>query len=82
MDDWKRFVDTRITEEFGDLMFSCINLARHLKIDPELALHKTNNKFKQRFDYLEKKLKADNRSLFETNIEEMESLWQEAKTHV
>ena len=71
---------TRITEEFGDLMFSCINLARHLKIDPELALRKTNNKFKRRFEYLEKKLETDNRSLFETNLEEMESLWQESKS--
>jgi len=70
---------TRITEEFGDLMFSCINLARHLKIDPELALRKTNNKFKRRFEYLEKRLKTDNRSLYETNLEEMESLWQESK---
>ena len=71
----------RITEEFGDLMFSCINLARHLKIDPELALHKTNNKFKRRFEYLEKRLKAENRTLYESDIEEMESLWQEAKKH-
>ena len=71
----------RITEEFGDLMFSCINLARHLNIDPDLALHKTNDKFKRRFEYLEMQLKADNRSLFDTDIEEMESLWQEAKKH-
>ena len=69
----------RIMEEFGDLLFSCINLARHLHIDPELALSKTNNKFKQRFDYMEKELLKQNRSLHETTIDEMEELWQQAK---
>ena len=72
----------RLTEEFGDLMFSCINLARHLNIDPDLALSKTNNKFKQRFDYMEKELLKQNRSLRETTSDEMEALWQEAKNNL
>ena len=72
----------RLTEEYGDLLFACINLARHLNIDPELALSNTNNKFKRRFEYLEQQLKNNNRSLYETDPEEMESLWQEAKNYV
>lgn len=72
----------RLIEEYGDLLFTCINLARHLDVDPEIALSKANNKFKRRFDYLEKLLKDNNRSLFETDLEEMETLWQESKKHV
>ena len=70
---------SRISGELGDLLFSCINLARHLKIDPELALSETNEKFRSRFGYLEDRLKSSNRSLFEAGIEEMEALWLEAK---
>ena len=70
---------SRISGELGDLLFSCINLARHLKIDPELALSETNEKFSSRFGYLENRLKSSNRSLFEAGIEEMEALWLEAK---
>lgn len=70
----------RICGELGDLIFTCINLGRHLNIDPELALRQTNNKFKRRFEYLEKQLQSQNRSLYETDLDEMESLWQEAKS--
>lgn len=72
---------TRLTEEFGDLLFACINLARHLNIDPEFALNKTNSKFTQRFDYIEKKLLKQNRSIHEATSDEMEVLWQEAKNY-
>ncbi|MEM6877723.1 MAG: nucleoside triphosphate pyrophosphohydrolase [Bacteroidota bacterium] len=63
--------------EFGDLLFSLINYARWNDIDPEIALERTNQKFKQRFEHIESK--AGNR-LGEMKLEEMEQLWQEAKT--
>lgn len=66
-------------EELGDLMFVLINLARHLKIDPETALRQANQKFRQRFDFIEKQLKVVEKNLFEATTEEMEVLWEEAK---
>lgn len=63
--------------EFGDLLFSLINYARWQGIDPEAALEKTNRKFKYRFEYLEKK--AGDR-LGKMTLDEMEAIWQEAKT--
>ncbi len=66
-------------EEFGDLLFTLVNLGRHLKIDPGIALEKCNRKFKQRFLHIEKSLLAKGRSLEQTSLDEMESLWQQAK---
>lgn len=66
----------RISEEFGDVLFSLINYARYLKIDPELALEKTNQKFKRRFEYIESKA-GD--ALQTMSLEEMDVLWEEAK---
>ncbi|MBR9921416.1 MAG: nucleoside triphosphate pyrophosphohydrolase [Bacteroidetes bacterium] len=63
-------------EEFGDLLFSLINYARFLKIDPETALERVNKKFKRRFEYIEEK--AD-RDLKEMSLEEMDLLWNKAK---
>lgn len=65
--------------ELGDLLFAVVNLARFYKIDPEEALSMTNRKFKQRFSYIEAKLKEANRSFAETNLEEMDKWWEEAK---
>lgn len=65
--------------ELGDLLFVLVNLARFVKVDPEQALRKTNAKFRQRFGYIERALAARGRTLRESNIEEMEALWQEAK---
>lgn len=62
--------------EFGDLLFSLINYARWQGIDPEMALEKTNRKFKSRFEYLEQK--AGDR-LGKMSLDEMEAVWQEAK---
>ena len=56
-----------------------VNIARFLKVDPEQALRKTNAKFRRRFGYVEQKLAERGRSTKESSIEEMESLWQEAK---
>ncbi len=65
--------------ELGDLLFTLVNLARFVKVDPEQALRRTNAKFRQRFSYVEEALRASGRELAESNIEEMETLWQEAK---
>ncbi len=65
-----------IEMEFGDVLFSLINYGRYLKIDPEAALEKVNKKFKKRFEYIENK---SIKSLESMTLEEMESLWQEAK---
>lgn len=68
-----------ISEELGDLLFSCVNLARHLAINPESALRAANRKFTRRFSYIEKKLNAAGISLSESSLEEMDGLWEEAK---
>jgi ATP diphosphatase len=70
----------RITDELGDVLFAVANLARHSKIDPEAALRSTNDKFERRFRYVEKRLAAQGRKPAEATLEEMEALWQEAKT--
>jgi len=67
----------RKEEEFGDILFSLVNYARFAKIDPETALAKTNTKFKNRFEYIEENA---NKSLEEMTLEEMDALWNEAKT--
>lgn len=63
-------------EEFGDILFSLINYARFLDIDPETALEKINQKFKYRFEYIEKKA---TKPLNDMTLEEMDALWNEAK---
>lgn len=65
--------------EFGDLMFSLVNYARFLKINPETALERTNKKFIKRFNYIEEKAEKYQRKISELSVEEMEVLWQEAK---
>jgi nucleoside triphosphate diphosphatase len=67
-------------EEIGDLLFVMANLARHLKVDPEAALRAANAKFTRRFRFIEAALKAQGRSPSGASLEEMEALWQRAKT--
>jgi MazG family protein len=69
-----------IEGEVGDLLFTLVNVARWLKVDPEQALRKTNAKFRRRFAHVERRLAASGRSLEQSTLEEMESLWQQAKT--
>lgn len=69
----------RIEEEFGDVYFTLINLARRLTIDPEKALEKTNKKFRKRFGFIENALSKMNKNLDKTSLEEMEKLWNAAK---
>ena len=68
-----------IEDEFGDVLFSLINYARFLNIDPENALERTNKKFIKRFQYLEKKAKGLQKSLSEMTLAEMDVYWDEAK---
>jgi MazG family protein len=68
-----------LENEMGDLLFVLVNLARFVKVDPEQALRRTNTKFRKRFAYIEQKLAERGRKLEDSNIEEMEALWQEAK---
>lgn len=70
---------TKIEAEFGDVLFSMINYARFLKIDPENALERTNKKFIKRFQYLERKSKEVGKSLKEMTLSEMDIYWEEAK---
>ena len=65
--------------EFGDLMFSLVNYARFLKINPVNALERTNKKFIKRFNYIEEKAEKSQRKISELSVEEMEVLWQESK---
>ena len=69
----------RVAEEVGDLLFAVVNLARHLKVDPDQALRRTNVKFTRRFGAIEDALAAQGRSPKDASLDEMEELWQRAK---
>ena len=69
----------KMEAEFGDVMFSLINYARFLKINPENALERTNKKFIARFKYLEEKAAAGNKALKDMTLAEMDVYWNEAK---
>ena len=68
-----------ISEELGDLLFVIVNLARKLDVEPETALKKTNRKFRQRFSFIESELKSQNKTFDDSNLEEMDELWNKAK---
>lgn len=69
----------KIEDELGDIFFTLVNLSRHLKINPELALRKTVGKFIQRFNFMENELSRSKRSLKETSLKELDSLWEKSK---
>ena len=71
----------KIEEEFGDLLFVIANVARHLKLDPETALRGANQKFIRRFAHIEAALAARGRSPSQSNLAEMDRLWDEAKAN-
>lgn len=81
--EFKHEVDQDDTDamenEFGDVLFSMVNYARFLKINPENALERTNKKFTKRFQYLESKARSLNKSLKDMTLEEMDVFWEEAK---
>jgi ATP diphosphatase len=70
----------RLEDEVGDLLFAAVNLARHLKVDADQALRRTNAKFVKRFSAIEDALAAGGRSPADASLDEMEELWQKAKS--
>jgi len=72
-------LEAKLEEEVGDLFFVLVNIARYLSLDPESALRQTNRKFRRRFQWMESRLHASGRSAEEASMEELESLWQQAK---
>jgi uncharacterized protein YabN with tetrapyrrole methylase and pyrophosphatase domain len=72
-------LQARLEEEVGDLFFVLVNIARYLSLDPESALRKTNRKFRRRFQWMEERLRETGRTPDHTTMDELESLWQQAK---
>jgi ATP diphosphatase len=70
-----------LSSEVGDLLFAAVNLARHLKVDPEAALRGANAKFERRFGHIEHRLAERGQSPQSANLDEMERLWVEAKAN-
>ena len=68
-----------LTEEYGDLLFACVNFARHAGIDSETALRRANRKFEQRFNFIETEVSKQDKKLTEVSLDEMETLWRKAK---
>ncbi len=83
LEELRREVDRKdqekIQEEFGDVLFSVINYARFLNVNPEDALEATNNKFIKRFNYLEEASKKDGKKLSDLTLKEMDEYWNKAK---
>jgi nucleoside triphosphate diphosphatase len=73
-------IKDRVEDEIGDLFFVLVNIARYLSVDPESALRRTNRKFRRRFGWLEEQLNKQGRTLEQATLNEMEALWQQAKT--
>ncbi|HTZ40026.1 MAG TPA: nucleoside triphosphate pyrophosphohydrolase [Syntrophales bacterium] len=69
----------RVREEIGDILFSIVNLSRHLSVNAEEALRTTNRKFEERFLYIEQSLRERGKDLASSTLEEMDALWEEAK---
>ncbi len=69
----------RVEDEIGDVLFAAVNVARHLGVDPETALKRSNRKFRRRFAHVERGLEERGRAPKESTLEEMDELWNEAK---
>jgi MazG family protein len=70
----------RLEDEIGDMLFVIVNIARYLKIDSESALKRANRKFKSRFQYMENELAKQGKTIDQVSLDEMEALWQKAKS--
>ena len=75
----ERLTHNEVTEEFGDLLFVMANLARHMDVDPEAALRATNDKFTRRFAYIEAALSVRGKTPSQSNLAEMDALWNEVR---
>jgi ATP diphosphatase len=73
-------LQSRIEDEVGDLFFTVVNIARYLNVDPEQSLRRTNRKFRERFEAMEREAQRKNKRLEELTLEEMEELWQKSKS--
>ncbi len=71
----------RIEDEFGDVFFVLVNYARHCGVDPEKALRRTNDKFRRRFRHIESNIANSGSEIEKASLDEMEDLWQQAKSH-
>jgi MazG family protein len=80
-DELKNAIERKenIEEEIGDLLFVVVNLARKLDVDAETALKKTNRKFRERFKFIENELKTNGKTLEDSDLAEMDALWNKAK---
>jgi ATP diphosphatase len=76
---WHNEDQAHIQEEVGDLLLVVVNLARHLKVNPEIALREATRKFTRRFNYIEEQVEAGGRSLRDCTLAELDALWDEAK---
>ena len=76
---WLEDDQSHIQEEIGDLLLVVVNLARHLKVNPELALKEANAKFSKRFNYIEQQVEESERSLIDCELHELDAFWDEAK---
>ncbi len=74
-----QLTQAEVEEEFGDLLFVMANLARHMQVDPEAALRQANAKFERRFKGIEQALKADGRTPAQSDLDEMDALWNAEK---
>ena len=72
----------RIADEMGDILFACVNLSRHLDVNPEQALRDSNQKFIERFTVVEQLLEQDNKVMDDCDVEELETYWQKAKLQI
>jgi ATP diphosphatase len=71
--------DLHVEEEMGDVLFAVSNLARHLDVSPDVALNKTNIKFRRRFSRIESLVSAQNKNLTDCSLEELDRYWEQAK---
>ncbi len=76
---WQAGDQPHIQEEVGDLLLVVVNLARHLKVNPEIALKEATRKFTRRFNYIERRVAASGRELRDCELAELDGLWNEAK---
>ena len=73
---------THISDELGDVLFVCLNIARHLKIEAEMSLRNTNQKFIRRFDYVKQQMQSSDLKMSQQALDQMEAFWQQSKSVV
>jgi uncharacterized protein YabN with tetrapyrrole methylase and pyrophosphatase domain len=76
---WQSGDQAHIQEEIGDLLLVAVNLSRHLKVNPEIALKESNRKFSNRFQYIEEQVEKSRRELRDCELAELDAFWHEAK---